>query len=199
MTAPNGDSRRDPTIDVPCVPCYGAEEMVRGIMDTMPPKREDRVLLVGCAGERPSRRLAKESGAQVVNVDLHALDSSLPVGVEAVNQVWCVGATTHVDDLARFVGEVARVLRPGGLALVVDTFWDGFRPPRFADRAGRAWRAVATKSLVSLMARSGLCDVDVLPWPDPAEVVTRNGARGALAEDLADGRLSPALVAARKP
>lgn len=174
--------------------------MVRGILSTVPPEQGHRVLVVGCGSEGPSRRLAEETGAEVLNVDVHPAGSALPLDEDSIDQVWCLGATTHVEDLARLAEEVTRVLRSGGRALVADTFWDGFRPPRFAERAGRPWHAVAAKSVVSLLSRSGLTDVEVLPWPSPApEPAALNGAGEALAEDLADGRLSPALVVGRKP
>jgi SAM-dependent methyltransferase len=193
-----GDTRLDPAADLTCEPWYEPDEIVRGILSTVPPEEGNRVLVLTCRGHDPSRRLAEETGAEVVNVDVHPAGSALPLEEASVDQVWCLGAITHVDDLARLAEEVTRVLRPGGRALVADTFWDGFRPPRSADRSGGAWHAVATKSLVSLLARSGLTDVEVLPWPRPS-AETPNGVGRALAEDLADGRLSSALVLARKP
>lgn len=199
MSVPNGGSRSEPASDHPCEPWYAPDEMVRGILSTVPPEQGHRVLVVGCGREDPSRRLGEETGAKVLNVDVHPTVSALPLGAESVDQVWCLGATTHVEDLARLAEEVTRVLRPGGRALVADTFWDGFRPPRFADLADRPWHAVATKSVVSLLSRSGLTDVEVLPWPSPPAPEARDGAGEALAEDLAEGRLSPALVLARKP
>jgi SAM-dependent methyltransferase len=130
---------------------------------------------------------------------VHPEGLALPFDRESVDQVWCLGATTHVDDLPRLTDELSRVHRSGGRALVADTFWDGFRPPRFADRAPRAWHAVATKSVVSLLERSGLTDVEVLPWPGSRQPVAGDGPGEALAEDLAEGRLTPAFVLARKP
>jgi SAM-dependent methyltransferase len=195
----NGDSGSDPAADHPCEPWYAPDEIVRGILSTVPPQEGHRVLVVGCGSEDPSRRLAEETGAEVLNIDVHPTGPALPLGGESVDQVWCLGATTHVEDLPRFAEDVTRVLRSGGRALVADTFWDGFRPPRFADLADQPWHAVATKSVVSLLSRCGLTDVEVLPWPSPSAPVARNGAGEALAEDLADGRLSPALVLARKP
>ena len=198
MSVPGDDARLDPPVDLSCEPWYEPDEIVRGILSTVAPEEGDRVLMVACCGDGPSRRLARETGAEVVNADVHRAGSALPVGEQSVDQVWCLGATTQVDDLGRLAEEVTRVLRPGGRALVADTFWDGFRPPRFADRSGRPWHAVATKSVVSLLTGTGLVDIEVLPWPSPS-VETSNGAGQALAEDLADGRLSSALVLARKP
>jgi SAM-dependent methyltransferase len=198
MSVSNG-FRHDSHTDHPCQPLYAPGEVVRGILSTVPPGRGYRVLIVGCCTDQPSVRLAQETGADVVSVEVHPPDPALPVGECSFDQVWCLGATTHVEDLPRFTQEVVRVLRPGGRALVVDTYWDGFRPPRFANQAGRPWHAVATKSVFSLLSRSGLIDVEVLPWLSPMAPEAMNGAGNALAEDLADGRLSPGLVLARKP
>jgi SAM-dependent methyltransferase len=199
MSVPNTNFRHVPATDHPCQPWYAPDELVRGILSTVPPGRGTRVLVVGCRSNQPSLRLAQETGADVVSLDVHPPDPALPVGECSVDQVWCLGATTHVEDLPRLTQEVRRVLRSGGRALVADTFWDGFRPPRFAARAGSPWHAIATKSVISLLSGSGLTDIEVLPWPSPIAPEAMNGGGDALAEDLADGRLSPALVLARKP
>lgn len=198
MSVSNG-FRHDSHTDHPCQPWYEPDEVVRGILSTVPPGRGNRVLIVGCGSDLPSVRLVQETGAEVVSVDVHRPDPALLVGECSVDQVWCLSATTHVEDLPRLAQEVMRVLRPGGRALVADTYWDGFRPPRFANQAGRPWHAVATKSVVSVLSQSGLTDFEVLPWLSPMAPEAMNGAGSALAEDLADGRLSPALVLCRKP
>ena len=45
----------------------------------------------------------------------------LPVGTGSMNVVGCRIAPHHFADIARFVDEVARVLAPGGMLLLVDT------------------------------------------------------------------------------
>jgi SAM-dependent methyltransferase len=199
MSHPSGNRHPVPTIDPLCRPWYAPEELVRGILGTFPPAPGQRVLVLGCASEETARRLADETDAEVAHVEVHRLDSSLPLETEAVNQVWCLGAMTHVDDLARLVEELARVLRGGGYVLVADHYWDGFRPPRLAAHAGQSWHAVSTRPVTSLLGRSGLTDVEILPWPDHPAIPDGHDAGRALADDLADGRLRPALVAARKP
>lgn len=168
MSVPNGDSRFETTIDHPCEPWCAPDEMVRGILSTVLPEKGNRALVVVSGSDDPSRRLAEETGAEVLNIDVHPPGPALPVGGDSVDQVWCLGATTHVEDLAGFAEEVTRVLRSGGRVLVADTFWDGFRPPRFADQAKRPWHAVATKSVVSLLACSGLTDLLVCRGPGQA-------------------------------
>ena len=69
---------------------------------------------------RQARRLAKERG--IDNLDLAvAFADPLPVRDGAIDLVTCRLAAHHFPDLPGALYEVARVLRPGGRFLVVDT------------------------------------------------------------------------------
>jgi len=108
------------------------------------PRADDTVLDVGCGLGGPSRFIADRFGCRVVGVDL------LPVRIDAARaladmtrtsdridyrvadalalpfetgyfaQVWIMDVSIHVRDKAALFGEIARVLRPGGLLVLHD-------------------------------------------------------------------------------
>jgi ubiquinone/menaquinone biosynthesis C-methylase UbiE len=86
--------------------------------------------LVGAAGRavgvepNPALRVvaeerAREAGASVTFVD--ALAANLPLADASVDVVWCERVLQHLDDPAAAVREFARVLKPGGRALLLDS------------------------------------------------------------------------------
>jgi 2-polyprenyl-6-hydroxyphenyl methylase/3-demethylubiquinone-9 3-methyltransferase len=96
----------------------------------------ERVLDLGCGSGRFLRAIA-DAGAQPVGVEiadaalerarrnapgveLHRAepDGDLPLPDGSVALVWCSEVLEHVADTARFLGEVRRVLEPGGRALL---------------------------------------------------------------------------------
>lgn len=90
---------------------------------------------------------------------------ALPLAATSVDRVLCVNAAHHFADLAAFVGEARRVLRPGGRLMVVgldphaggDRWWiyDYFPAARAADLV----RYPAAAALRELMAGAGFAGV----------------------------------------
>ena len=108
-------------------------------------QRADRLVLVDVTAEALTRcreRLGERPGVEYVRTD----GASLP-GVEggSIDLVWSFEAFVHMQpvDVAAYVGEIARVLRPGGRAVI-----------HHAARRNRSgWRAPMSAALFARLAR----------------------------------------------
>jgi SAM-dependent methyltransferase len=178
-----------------------------------------RVMDAGCGIGGPARRLANLTGCEVIAVDflprllsiardragvgcvrVVAADvAALPFADGTIDQVWCLGVVGHLPDLLGFGREAVRVLRPGGVILVTEALWDGIRPPRFARSAPSPWHALTQNVLLSFLEASGLIEARILPWPGAGIPGALDADDALLRRDLADRRLVPVLVAARRP
>lgn len=152
------------------------------------------VIDVGCGGGFMSEALAQRA-AEVVGIDqsesaieaarAHALSSALAVRYqvsqaeqldfesESFDVVVCVDVLEHVDDLDRAIGEMGRILKPGGLFLF--------------DTINRNWLAsflavTAAERLVGLLPR-GAHDPEL--FIRPSELRERLGLVGLDVVDLA--------------
>lgn len=108
------------------------------VLQSRPPEPEAALLDVGCGGGFLSEEFAK-AGFRVTGVDpshnslrqaadhaaaggltiafQKAYGESLPFEPGVFDYVVCCDVLEHVDDMDRVVGEIARVLRPGGMFL----------------------------------------------------------------------------------
>jgi SAM-dependent methyltransferase len=195
----------------------GMVERIAGVVGT----RADHVVLdVGAGVGGPAKRLARLVGCRVLAVDLlpevvargarranhgdrvafaAGSAASLPVRSGAVDQLWSLGVMGHVPDLVAFCSEAARVVRPGGAVALTEALWDGRREPRFSGSAPFPWRALAPEWLVAALRGAGFASVRVLPWPGHGLPGSGPPSHPALAADLADGRLVPRMLVARRP
>ena len=131
--ARSGYERWSPSYDEPGNPLIAIEQpVVWGLLEPIPP---GRALDLACGTGRHARRLV-ELGHQVEGVDLTpqmlqraAVNvpqarfregdlRSIPLPSGELDLVVCGLALAHVPDLHGAVTELARVLRPGGLAIV---------------------------------------------------------------------------------
>ncbi|HEX2031269.1 MAG TPA: methyltransferase domain-containing protein, partial [Actinomycetota bacterium] len=185
----------------------------------------DVVADIGCGIGGPARRLARTVGCAVVGVDVLpslvalARDRAeaeapmpgatrtsfvagsaerLPLASARFDQAWALGVAAHVD-VEMLAGEAVRILRPGGALCLSEVFWDGRRPPRFAERAPAPWRALRRSEVVRALEGAGFVDVGSLPWPGRAFQRDGDVADPFLRADLLDGRLRSGLIVARRP
>jgi SAM-dependent methyltransferase len=120
--------------------------------------RAERLILVDVA-QRPLDLVAERLG-DAGNVDYVLTSGSALVGVDeaSVDAVWSFDVFVHVApvDQAGYLDEIARVLRPGGVAAIhhADGRNRGVAPSR------RGWRAPMTAELFAALARERGLTVD---------------------------------------
>ena len=120
------------------------EKIADAVVGVDAPRADDTVLDVGCGLGGPSRFIADRFGCQAVGVDLlpvrigaaralgemtRSIDRvdyrvadalALPFEAAGFAQVWMMDTSIHVRNKAALFGEIARVLRPGGLLVLHD-------------------------------------------------------------------------------
>lgn len=123
----------------------------------------DRLLDIGCGRGGPMQRFERRLGTSCVGIDivpfnltrarkatntdgrysavLRADASMVPVATNAVDAVVSIDAIVYMSALEAVYGELGRVLRDGGIAVVTDLLrtCDGAVDPSNLDRFQRAW------------------------------------------------------------
>ena len=108
------------------------------LLEYLKPQKEERVLDMGCSRGFYVREL--ESYTDVRGVDIsevsleEAVTSRIAYGdvtnldfeAASFDKVYSLHTIEHIPDLKRFLAEMARVLKPGGIAVVVYP-WELFR------------------------------------------------------------------------
>ena len=137
----------------------------------------DRALDVGCGAGRFLALLENAVGVEIseaaanrarVNVpgaDVRLLqsDGSLPVGHGEFDLVWCSETLEHIPDVAETLGEIRRVLRPGGRVLITVPYHGRVQAARIAltgfeahfDPLGQHVRFFTRRSLVGALEFTG--------------------------------------------
>ena len=153
--------------------------------------RVARVIAVDASPEMLATARRRARG--LANVELHEADlAALPLADAAVDAALLVLALTHVAAPAVALAEMARILRPGGRAVVVDLL----RHDRdeFRREMGQLRNGFAADELAGLLSGAGLADIDCSPLPPEAE------AKGpALLLATGTKPAAPAAAARRRP
>ena len=155
------------------------------------PTSDDLVLDVGCGLGGPSRFLTDRFGCRVTGVDLlplrvdaatalaerlgfasrveyRAADAtSLPFEDGRFDQAWMLDVSIHIRDKRRLFGELARLLRAGGLLVVHEQM--GPLPPAMLPLKRRApYFAPSFKQFIGIVEDAGL---RVQMWQDTTALV----------------------------
>jgi ubiquinone/menaquinone biosynthesis C-methylase UbiE len=153
-------------VDYGCGPGHLAVELARRVGPS------GRVFALDLNAEfrrRTAERAAAEGVAERVTV-LAVEDDTLPLASGSVDRVVCKNVLEYVDDPAHTLAEFRRVLRPGGLAHVVDSDWgllavEPLGPERGAELFEAARHAYRTphvgRRLHGLFRAAGFRDVEL--------------------------------------
>jgi ArsR family transcriptional regulator len=125
-----------------------------------------RIIAVDASG--PMLAEARRRLSHHANVDLRQGDlESLPIEDRQLDRAVLHLVLHHLPDPARVLGEVARVLRPGGAVLVVDMMPHDRED--LAGRMGHVWLGFSVRAITSYLEEAGFENVRHVPLPaDPA-------------------------------
>src|SRR5215469_3755315 len=158
-------------------------QRVRGAIDLAPEHGATALALDLSAGDGQSSELLKARGWRVISTEYHTrkpgwvaadLDHALPFKSARFDLVTMLEVIEHLADIPRAIGEVARVLKPGGVAIVTTPnrlsvtsrvhylltgYYKGRRSPlpyRYRVADGRNWHVMGLNDLHWIAWGSGL-------------------------------------------
>lgn len=124
--------------------------------------------VIGVDASAQMLKAARKRLAGVRNVELRQGElAALPIEDATCDAALCVLALSYVEDPAAVVREMARILRPGGRAVIVDLLphdRDDFRR-----RMGQRHRGFASDYIEHMLTDAGLRDVRINPLPPEPE------------------------------
>jgi ArsR family transcriptional regulator len=125
-----------------------------------------RVLAVD--GSNEMLATARERLGDAENVDVRQGElESLPITDAALDAALLVMVLHYVPDVTRVLGEVTRVLKPGGKLLVVDML--PHDREEFQQQMGHVWLGFSQPQLQRLVTGAGLCGLRYQPLPSDPE------------------------------
>jgi SAM-dependent methyltransferase len=144
-----------------------------------------RVIAVDRSAEVLQRARALAARRRVSNVTWKKGDlESLPIGDETIDVALFSQALHHAEDPAAALREAARVLVPGGRALILDL--REHEEAWVRDRLGDRWLGFTRERLAALMGEAGLVDITINVGArrtgDPFTVLIASGVKPAARE-----------------
>lgn len=123
--------------------------------------------VIAVDGSNEMLATARERLGDAENVDVRQGElESLPITDATLDAALLVLVLHYVPDVARVLGEVARVLKPGGKLLVVDML--PHDREEFQQQMGHVWLGFSQPQLQRLATGAGLCDLRYQALPaDP--------------------------------
>lgn len=111
--------------------------------------------IIGVDNSEPMLIAAQQRNEQARNVQFRKGDlTKLPIEDESIDAALCVIVLSYIPDAAAAVREMARVLKPGGQAVIVDLL--SHNRDTFRRQMGQIHSGFTSDRLVELMAGAGL-------------------------------------------
>ncbi|MEO0476213.1 MAG: metalloregulator ArsR/SmtB family transcription factor [Planctomycetota bacterium] len=126
--------------------------------------------IIGVDNSEPMLIAAHQRNEDKDNIDLRKGElTALPIDDQSVNATLCVIVLSYIEDPAASIQEMARVLKPGGRAVIVDLLAHNRDP--FRRQMGQVHSGFTTDRLTELFEQAGLSDIRCRPLP-PAQDAT---------------------------
>jgi ArsR family transcriptional regulator len=120
--------------------------------------------IVGVDGSQAMLDAAADRTQALTNIDLRQGDLvDLPIDDASCDAALCVIVLSYVQDAGQVIKEMARILKPGGRAVVVDLFAHNREP--FRRQMGQVHSGFTTDALCGLFADAQLVDARCRPLP----------------------------------
>lgn len=120
--------------------------------------------IIGVDNSKPMLAAARKRLGGIDNLELKYGDlAALPLDDASVDATLCVIVLSYVEDVAGSIAEMARVLRPGGRAVVVDLLSHNREP--FRRQMGQVHSGFGPQRLSEYFTDAGLTDVICRPLP----------------------------------
>lgn len=111
---------------------------------------------------------ARKRTRALKNVELHESDlAALPLGSASCDAALLLLALTHLSDVSKALSEMARILVPGGRAVVVDLLKHGREDFRL--RMGQRCDGFSARELSRFLSAAGLADISCAPLAPEAD------------------------------
>lgn len=120
--------------------------------------------IIGVDNSEPMLAAARKRTQAIDNVELRQGDlSALPIGDAEVDATLCVIVLSYIADTLTAIKQMARVIKPGGRAVIVDLLAHNRDP--FRRQMGQVHSGFATETLQTLLSDAGLQQPHCRPLP----------------------------------
>ena len=124
--------------------------------------------VIGVDNSEPMLIAAQQRTEAATNIDLRKGElTAIPIEDGAVDATLCVIVLSYIQDAAAAVKEMARILKPGGRAVIVDLLAHNRDP--FRRQMGQVHTGFTTDRMTELLEQAGLDNATCRPLPPAPE------------------------------
>ena len=120
--------------------------------------------VIGVDNSEPMLITARQRNESAANIELRKGElTALPIDDQSVDATLCVIVLSYIEEPAAAVQEMARVLKPGGRAVIVDLLAHNREP--FRRQMGQVHSGFPISRLTGLFEQAGFADARCRPLP----------------------------------